>query len=225
MKNLYVKAFAGLLNLVVIIGAALFLSAWTLAYWQAWVFLAVFFLSVLAITLYLAKNDPKLLERRTQAGPVAEKEKGQQTIQSIAAVAFIAMFVGPGLDHRFGWSVVPLPAVLAGDVLVALGLLIVFFVFRENSYTSAVIEVGAEQKIVSTGPYALVRHPMYSGALLMLIGVPLALGSYWGLLAFVPIALVIVWRLLDEEKFLVKNLAGYPEYQIKVRYHLIPFIW
>ncbi len=225
MKNLYVRAFAGLLNLIVIIGAALFLSAWTLAYWQAWVFLAVFFLSVLAITLYLAKNDPKLLERRTQAGPVAEKEKGQQTIQSIAAVAFIAMFILPGLDHRFGWSAVPLPVILAGDALVALGLLIVFFVFRENSYTSAVIEVGAEQKIVSTGPYALVRHPMYSGALLMLIGVPLALGSYWGLLAFVPIALVIVWRLLDEEKFLVKNLPGYPDYQNKVRYHLVPFIW
>jgi protein-S-isoprenylcysteine O-methyltransferase Ste14 len=171
------------------------------------------------------KNDPHLLERRVQAGPVAEKEKGQQIIQSLASIAFIAIFIIPGLDHRFGWSSVPLFLVLAGDFLVALGLLIVFFVFKENSYTSAVIEVGAEQKIVTTGPYALVRHPMYMGALIMLLGVPLALGSYWGLFMLLPITLVIIWRLLDEEKFLAKNLAGYLNYENKVRYHLIPFVW
>lgn len=225
MNNLFLKAFAGLLNLVIILALALFLSAWTLAYWQAWVFLAVFTAAVLAITLYLAKRDPQLLERRTQAGPVAEKERRQQLIQSVAAVAFIAMFIVPGLDHRFGWSHVPVWLVFAGDILVALGLLIVFFVFRENTYTSAVIEVGEEQKIVTSGPYGWVRHPMYMGALIMLLGVPLALGSYWGLLAFLPITLVIIWRLLDEEAFLAQNLAGYPDYQKKVRHHLIPFIW
>jgi protein-S-isoprenylcysteine O-methyltransferase Ste14 len=225
MKNLYVKAIAGLLNLVIILAAVLFISAGTLSYWQAWLFLAVFSISVLAITIYLMKNDPHLLERRVQAGPVAEKEKGQQIIQSLASIAFIAIFIIPGLDHRFGWSSVPLFLVLAGDFLVALGLLIVFFVFKENSYTSAVIEVGAEQKIVTTGPYALVRHPMYMGALIMLLGVPLALGSYWGLFMLLPITLVIIWRLLDEEKFLAKNLAGYLNYENKVRYHLIPFVW
>ena len=112
-----------------------------------------------------------------------------------------------------------------GDILVALGLYFVFLVFKENSFTSAVIEVGSEQKIITTGPYALVRHPMYIGALVMLTGVPLALGSWWGLLAVIPITLTIVWRLLDEEKFLAKNLPGYPEYQNKVKYHLVPFIW
>ena len=225
MKNLILRAIAGLLFLVIVMGLALFLPAGTLAYGQAWAFLAVFFVSVLAITLYLMKNDPALLERRTQAGPVAEKEKGQQIIQSVAGLAFIAMFIFPGLDHRFGWSHVPAFLIILGDVLVALGLLIVFFVFRENSYTSAVIEVGAEQKIISTGPYAYVRHPMYIGALIMLLGVPIALGSYWGYISFVVIALVIIARLLDEEKFLSKNLAGYTGYMQKVKYHLIPFVW
>ncbi len=225
MKNLNLKAFAGLLNLVVILAAILFLSAWTLNYWQAWVFLAVFSGSVLAITVYLMKNDPHLLEQRVQAGPIAEKQKLQQIIQSLASIAFIAIFIVSALDHRFSWSSVPLGVVLLGDFLVALGLLIVFFVFKENTYTSAVIEVGAEQKIVTTGPYAFVRHPMYFGALIMLLGVPLALNSLWGLVALIPITLVIIWRLLDEEKLLAKELSGYPDYQNKVKYHLFPFIW
>lgn len=225
MKNLYIKAAAGLLNLVVILAVVLFLSAWTLRYRQAWVFIAVFFVSVLAITLYLANNDPGLLERRVQAGPVAEKEKGQQIIQSLASVAFIGIFILSALDHRFGWSSVPLIVTIAGDLLVAFGLLFVFFVFRENSFTSAVIEVGKEQKIVTTGPYAFVRHPMYMGALIMLLGVPPALDSFWGLLMVLLVMLVIILRLLDEEKFLTKNLSGYSEYKNKVRYRLIPFVW
>ena len=225
MKNLNIKAFAGLLNLIVILGAALFLPAWTLNYWQAWIFLAVFALSVLVITVYLMKNDPQLLERRVKVGPVAEQESSQKIIQGLASIAFIAVIVFPALDHRFHWSTVPVYVVAFGDILVALGLYFVFLVFKENSFTSAVIEVGSEQKIITTGPYALVRHPMYIGALVMLTGVPLALGSWWGLLAVIPITLTIVWRLLDEEKFLAKNLPGYPEYQKKVKYHLVPFIW
>jgi protein-S-isoprenylcysteine O-methyltransferase Ste14 len=119
----------------------------------------------------------------------------------------------------------PLSGVIAGHGLVALGFLIVFFVFRENSFASGVIEVNAEQKVVATGPYAMVRHPMYSGALIMMLGVPLALGSRWGLFLIIPIALAIVWRLLDEEAFLAKKLPGYTEYQKKVRYRLVPGIW
>jgi protein-S-isoprenylcysteine O-methyltransferase Ste14 len=225
MKNLNIKAFGGLLFLVMVLAAALFLSAGTFGYWQAWVFLAVFGLSVLAITYYLMINDPQLLERRVQAGPAAEQERSQKLIQSVAQFAFIAMFILPGLDRRFEWSTMPAVVNLLGDVLVALGLLFVFFVFKENSFTSAVIEVKAEQKIISTGPYALVRHPMYIGALVMLLGVPLALGSWWGLLTIIPMVLVITTRLLDEEKFLLKNLAGYAEYQNKVKYRLLPFIW
>ena len=159
------------------------------------------------------------------AGPGAEKERSQKIIQSLATIGFIAVIVFPAVDHRFGWSSVPLPVAIAGDALVTLGLLIIFFVFKENTFTSSVIEVDPEQRVIATGPYALVRHPMYVGALVMLLGVPLALGSWWGLFTVIPITLVIVWRLVDEEKFLVKNLSRYSEYQNKVRYRLVPFIW
>jgi protein-S-isoprenylcysteine O-methyltransferase Ste14 len=225
MNDLTKKAFAGLLNLLISLAVLMFLPAWTLHYWQAWVFLAVFSVCVLAITIYLVKNDPKLLERRVNAGPGAEKEKSQRIIQSFALIAFVAVIVFPAVDHRFGWSTMPAYVAVAGDILVALGLLFVFLVFRENTFTSGIIEVGSEQKVIMTGPYALVRHPMYVGGLVMLLGVPLALGSWWGLLTVIPITLVIVWRLLDEEKFLAKNLAGYSEYQNKVRCRLLPFVW
>lgn len=225
MKDLNRKAFVGMLELLIVLAAALFLPAWTIDYWQAWMFLVVFFVPVLAITIYLMRKDPGLLERRVNAGPGAETRKSQQVIQLVASLAFIALFIVPGLDHRLSWSLVPLFAVAAGDIIVVLGLLIVFLVFKENSFTSAAIEVGTEQKVISTGPYAFVRHPMYIGALVMLLGVSPALGSWWGLFAVIPLALVIVLRLLDEERFLAKNLAGYSDYQDRVRYHLLPRIW
>ena len=225
MRHLRLKALAGLLNLTVLLGLALFLPAWTLRYWQAWLFLGVFTASVLAVTLHLMKHDPALLERRVRAGPVAEKQRTQKVVQSLASLVFLALFVVSSLDHRFAWSRVPLVGIVAGDVLVALGLFVVFLVFRENSYTSATIEVGREQRVVSTGPYALVRHPMYAGALVMLLGVPPALGSLWGLVLVVPMALVIVWRLLDEEKLLEKELGGYTEYRARVRHRLVPWVW
>jgi protein-S-isoprenylcysteine O-methyltransferase Ste14 len=225
MNQLNVKAFAGLLQLVVMLAASIFLPAWTLDYWQAWLFLAVFLTCVLAITFYLMKNDPKLLERRANAGVGAEQELSQKIIQALASIAFIAILVLSAFDHRFAWSIVPTFLTVLGDVLVVLGFCFVFLVFKENTFASATIEIGDEQRVVTTGPYALVRHPMYIGALVMLIGVPLALGSLWGLLAIIPMTLVLVWRLLDEERFLAKNLAGYSEYQSKVRYHLLPLIW
>jgi protein-S-isoprenylcysteine O-methyltransferase Ste14 len=225
MKDLNKKSLAGLIGILIAMAASLFLSAWSLDYWQAWAFLAVYSASVLAITLYLMKNDPKLLERRMRSGPTAEKERSQKIIQSFAQIAFIAALVFPAIDHRLGWSAVPPYAVAAGDVLVALGLLIIFFVFRENTFASAIIDVDPEQKVISTGPYALVRHPMYLGALIMFIGVPLALGSWLGLFAIVPLTLVLVWRLLDEERFLAAHLPGYSEYRNQVKSRLIPFVW
>jgi protein-S-isoprenylcysteine O-methyltransferase Ste14 len=225
MKGLNYKAFGGLLFLFIEMATSLFLPAWTLDYRDAWVFLAVFFFFSLAITIYLIVRDPKLLERRVKAGPVAEKERSQKIIQFLATIAFIMIFVVSALDHRFSWSMVPRFVVAAGDIFVALGLLFVFFVFRENSFASATIEVGNEQTLVSTGPYAFVRHPMYFGALVMLTGTPLALGSWWGLLTVIPIMGVIIWRLLDEEVFLEKNLQGYTTYRNKVKYRLLPFIW
>jgi protein-S-isoprenylcysteine O-methyltransferase Ste14 len=225
MTALEKNAYGRLLRFMICVAAVLFVAAGTIYYWQAWIFLAVFFGSSFVITAYLAKHDPGLLERRLVAGPSAEKEKSQKIIQVLAMVAFIAIFVFPAIDHRYGWSSVPVSVAVAGDLLIAVGFLAVFFVFKENSYASSIIEVGAEQKVVATGPYAIVRHPMYSGALVMLIGVPLALGSWWGLLLVIPITIVLVWRLLEEEKFLTKNLPGYSEYQNKVRCRLLPFVW
>jgi protein-S-isoprenylcysteine O-methyltransferase Ste14 len=225
MKSLNRKAFGGLLQLTVFLAAALFIPAGTLNYWQAWVFLVVFSIAVLAITIYLIKKDPQLLERRIKAGSGAETRHSQKIIQFFAAIAFIAIFILSALDHRFGWSVLPYYVVIVGDFLVALGLLTVFFVFRENSYASATIEIVDEQRLITTGPYAIVRHPMYSGAFVMLAGVPPALGSLWGLLAVIPIMLVIIWRLIDEEKFLQINLPGYSAYLSNVKCRLLPFIW
>lgn len=180
MNVVNLKAFGGLLILLLVVAALLFVPAWTVNYWQAWTFLAVYFASSLAITLYLMKNDPKLLERRMSGGPTAEKEPTQKIIMSFVWLGFIGLLVFPALDHRFAWSHMPPYVALGGDVLVALGWLAIFFVFKENTFTSATIELIPNQKVISSGPYALVRHPMYAGALVMLLGIPIALGSWWG---------------------------------------------
>jgi protein-S-isoprenylcysteine O-methyltransferase Ste14 len=225
MNTLNKKAFGGLLFLLLVMAALLFIPAWTLDFWQAWMFLAVYFASSLAITLYLMKKDPKLLARRMSGGPTAEKEPSQKIIMFFASLGFIGLIVVPALDHRFAWSRMPPYATLAGDALVALGWLGIFFVFKENTFTSATIELAPEHKVISTGPYALVRHPMYAGAVVMLLGIPIGLGSWWGLLVIVATMPALIWRLLDEEKFLARNLPGYVEYRKKVRYRLIPLVW
>jgi protein-S-isoprenylcysteine O-methyltransferase Ste14 len=225
MNNLRTKAWIALLLLFLVMAALLFIPPWTLDYWQAWMFLAVYFAASAAITLYLMKKDPQLLARRTSGGPAAEKLPAQRIIMSLTSLGFIGLLVIPALDRRFGWSHMPPWVALAGDVLVGLGFLGVFFVFRENSFTSATIELAPDQKVISTGPYALVRHPMYAAALVMLLGIPIALGSMWGVLVIVAIMPALIWRLLDEEKFLAKNLPGYREYQTRVRYRLIPGVW
>jgi protein-S-isoprenylcysteine O-methyltransferase Ste14 len=219
------KAALGFANLVAVMALALFVPAGTVRFVEGWVFLAVFATASLAITLYLARKDPALLQRRMQAGPVAEKTRSQRIIQSFASLSFLSMLVVPALDHRFAWSHLPPWAVAAGDVAVLLGFLIVLLVFRENTFTSSVIEVTANQRVVDTGPYALVRHPMYVGGLILAAGIPFALGSLIGLATFPPFVAVVVWRLLDEERVLVDELLGYAAYCEKTRYRLIPGVW
>jgi protein-S-isoprenylcysteine O-methyltransferase Ste14 len=225
MSTLNKRAFRGLLVLLLVMAALLFVPAWTLDYWQAWTFLTVYFVSSLAITLYLMKKDPKLLERRMSGGPGAETATTQKIIMSFVSLGFVGLLVLPALDHRFGWSHMPPYVALAGDVLLALGWLAIFVVFRENTFSSATIELAPDQKVISTGPYALVRHPMYAGGLVMLLGIPIALGSWWGTLIVVAMFPVLIWRLFDEAKFLTGNLPGYAEYQERVRYRLLPRIW
>lgn len=225
MNNLERKAWLGFAFLAVAMGFLLFLAAGTVRYWQAWGYLAVFFGASLLITLYLMKNDPALLQRRLSGGPSAEKEKTQKIIMLFASAGFIALLIVPAFDYRFGWSAVPLYAVIAGDILVAVGFYGVFLVYKENPFSSATIEIAEDQKVISTGSYASVRHPMYAGAFLYLLGTPLALGSYSGFLSLAAMTPFLLWRLFDEERFLSKNLPGYTEYCAKVRWRLIPRVF
>jgi len=219
------RTFAGLAQFLVALSAMLFLSAWSLRFWEGWVFWFEFSALVTLITIYFSHKDPALIERRLKAGPLAEKEKRQKVIQWFANFFFVALIIFPGVDHHLHWSQLSVPLVTLGDILVAIGLAVIVFVFRENSYTSGVIEVGKGQPVISTGPYRLVRHPMYAGAIVLILGIPLALGSSWGLLLDVPMVVVIVWRLIDEAKYLCKNLAGYPHYCTMTRYRLLPGIY
>jgi protein-S-isoprenylcysteine O-methyltransferase Ste14 len=225
LNNLILKSILGLAFLVLVLALALFLPAGSLNFWQAWLFLAVWTVCVSLITAYLVKNDPRLLASRVQAGPTAETQRSQQIIQSLASLFFIGIFIVPGLDFRYGWSHVPAALSLVSDAFVVSGFFIVFLVFRENTYTSAVIEVADQQKVISTGPYSLVRHPMYAGAILLLVFSPLALGSWVALPFPIPLILTVAVRAREEEKFLAANLPGYEEYRQKVRYRLIPYIW
>ena len=225
MSSVNSRAVRSTLLGAIAMAALLLVPAWTLDYWQAWAFMAVFEGSSIAIGIYLAIHDPDLLARRMKVGPTAETEKAQKIIMSLAMIGYIALLLVPALDHRFGWSRVPWSVSVAGDALVALGFLLTFFVLRANSYSASTIQIAEGHTVISTGPYALVRHPMYAGALVMLIGVPPALGSWWGLLAFALLLPVLIWRLLDEEEFLKKNLPGYTKYTQDVRYRLIPHVW
>jgi protein-S-isoprenylcysteine O-methyltransferase Ste14 len=149
----------------------------------------------------------------------------QRLIMLCTSICFIALLVVPAFDHRFAWSAVSPGSVMVGDVLVAIGFYLITLVYRENTFTSATIEVAENQKVISTGPYAIVRHPMYASAFLYLLGTPLALGSYWGLVPIFVMMPFLIWRLLDEESLLARKLPGYTEYQKRVRRHLVPFVW
>ena len=221
-KQLYIRLATQSLLFLLVTGALLFLPAGTFDYWEAWVFIAVFIACNIPLTIWVAINDPQLLERRMRAGPIAEKEKSQKIIMTIAFLAFAGEVVIPALDRRFGWSDVPTSVVILGNALIAISYVGFYFVFRENTYGAATIRVEENQKVISTGPYAIVRHPMYAAALILMLGIPLALGSWWGLLAFVPGIPALVWRILDEERLLKRDLPGYAEYMQRAHFRLIP---
>lgn len=210
---------------LVAFGLMLFLPAGTFHYWQAWVFLAVFALSTWIPSIYLIRTNPAALERRMRAGPLAETRTLQRIIISVVFVCFPAMFVVSALDHRFGWSTVPAMVSVVGDVLVAVGLGVAMLVVIQNSYAAANVTVEAGQTLVSTGLYGLVRHPMYSGNVILMVGTPLALGSYWGLVFVLPGLIVLAVRIRDEEKLLGRDLPGYRDYTQRVHYRLLPYVW
>ena len=210
---------------LVVFGILIFGPAGTLAYWQGWAFIAVFSISTTIIGVYLALKDPALLERRMKVGPAAETRPAQKIIISLSFMVFLVLVVASALDHRFGWSHVPAWISVLGNVLVALGLMIDLRVFRENSYGASTIERMDGQQVIATGPYALVRHPMYAGVLIMVLGIPLALGSWWGLLIVPATIPILQLRIFDDEKMLRSELAGYGAYADRVRYRLVPGLW
>ncbi|MEV3902132.1 isoprenylcysteine carboxylmethyltransferase family protein [Mycobacterium sp. NPDC050551] len=219
------QTFGSALFSFVFFGLALFVPAGTVDYWQAWVFIAVFVVSTIGPSLYLAIRDPAAMQRRMNAGPTAEARPVQRFVVAGVVLLVVAMLVVSALDHRFGWSSVPGPVVVIGYVLVAVGLLVAQLVVIQNRYAAATVTVEADQPLASTGLYGIVRHPMYTGAVVMLLGTPPALDSYWGLVAIVPGLALLALRIIDEEKLLVEQLAGYREYTGQVRFRLLPFVW
>lgn len=225
MDLAYKKMIRSTILGILMLSALIFFPAGRFDYWQGWAYMATAVLASALYTLYVAIHDPALLRRRMQAGPSQEKEPAQKVIVVLIFVAFIALIALPPLDYRFGWSPVPWYVSLAGDFLVAVSFYFFYLVAKVNSFAAANVRVEEGQKVVDTGVYGMVRHPMYFGALFLIIGTPLALGSWWTLL-FVPLFLVILlFRIVSEENVLVRDLKGYSEYQQKVKYRLVPFVW
>jgi protein-S-isoprenylcysteine O-methyltransferase Ste14 len=222
LSELKKQVFLRFIIVPLFMGLLLFLPAGSLDYWQGWIYCGVLFIPMFFVVLYFLKKDPDLLERRMK---IREKEEKQKTIQILGSIIFFIGFIISGLDYRYHWSNVPVFLVIAANAIVLSGYILVFFVLRENSYASRIIEVEKGQKVITTGPYAIVRHPMYLGVLLMYLFTPIALGSYWALPFFLPLLPLLVYRLLNEEEVLLKELSGYKEYCQKTRYHLFPFIW
>jgi len=225
MSRLVAKAIVGLACVSLAMAALLFGLPQTLDYWQAWMFLAVYLAPSVAMVVWLAVRDPALLERRIRGGPLAEKEPRQKVIMWITSAGFVALLAVAGLDRRNEWSHMPALVAAFGDLLVGLGWWLSYRVFRENAFASATIEQVPGQEVISTGPYALVRHPMYAGGMAMFFGIPIALGSWWAAVVVLALLPALAWRMLDEERFLKRSLPGYAAYMERVRYRLIPHVW
>jgi protein-S-isoprenylcysteine O-methyltransferase Ste14 len=216
------------LSFVLIIGAALlFIPAGSWKFWQGWILLGVTFIPSTLAFLYFYKHDPQLIERRLQS---KEKISEQKLLMRVSKPVFLAAFLLPGLDYRLGWTrtslgAVPLWLMLLCQALILGGLLLVVWVMKVNSFASRTIQVEAGQRVISTGPYRMVRHPLYSGSLVMWLATPLALGSYIAWPAFALLIPFYVFRLLNEEKVLRQELPGYPEYCLRTRFRLVPFVW
>lgn len=207
---------------MILVGILVFLPAWTINYPNGWLFMGILFIPMFIVGIVLFIKSPFLLEKRLNN---KEKQKTQQGVVKLSGLMFLGGFIISSLDFRFGWSKVPVWVVIVAVGLFLIGYVMYAFVLKQNAYLSRTIKVEANQKVISTGLYGVVRHPMYLATLLMFLPMPLILGSFYGLIAFTLYPVIIVIRLLNEEKVLCCELDGYKEYQEKVRYRLIPFIW
>lgn len=207
---------------IISISLILFIPAGTLKYWNAWLFIGAIFGPVILVVIYLIRNDPGLLEKRMKT---KEKEKAQKLIIKLSIIPFIISFLIPGLDYRYHWSAVPLWLVIAATIIMLIGYGMFFMVIRQNSYASRVIEIQEKQRVIDSGLYSVVRHPMYLSNLLMYLCMPLVLGSFYSLITMLFFLFVFYFRIRNEEEVLSEGLGGYSDYMKKVKYRLIPFIW
>ncbi|MCJ7681738.1 MAG: isoprenylcysteine carboxylmethyltransferase family protein [Candidatus Aminicenantes bacterium] len=222
MKNIRTQVLLRFGSAPLVFGLIFFLPAGSFRFWEAWVYMGLILIPMFFIVLYFLKKDPTLLERRMRT---REKEKEQYFLHAFFGLFVVAGFLLPGFDFRWHWSQVPIWLIVAAEILVFLGYMIFFLVMRENSYLSRTVEVDKGQPVITTGPYRVVRHPMYTAVLLMFFFTPIALGSWWALIPMIPLPVILVLRILTEEKVLIKELSGYAEYRKTVRFRLIPYIW
>lgn len=216
------RVFIAIVIRFIVMGMLVFIPAGTIDFWQGWVFLSAFFVPIFFIVIYMLKNARGLLEKRLK---IKEKRSSQKLIQVINTILSLSVMIIAGLDHRFGWSQMPVWAVIASVVVMTLAYLSFIRTMLENEYASRIIEIQEGQKVIDTGSYAVVRHPMYSSAIIMFMSFPLVLGSFWALIPLLPLPFMLILRIFDEEKALIKDLTGYKEYMKKVKYRLVPFLW
>jgi protein-S-isoprenylcysteine O-methyltransferase Ste14 len=211
-----------LLISIIVIGALLFIPAGSFRFWQAWVYMLIMYVPGVFAFGYFYKHDPQVVERRMQ---FKEKVREQKRIMVFVYVIFLIAFLLPGLDHRFGWSHQPLGFTIFSQAVLLGGFVATFWVLKVNRFAARTIQVEPGQQVISSGPYRIVRHPMYLGGSVMFLFIPLALGSYFALPVFALLIPVLVLRLLNEEKVLRQELPGYAEYCLRTRFRLVPFLW
>ena len=207
---------------IIFVGLLLFLPAGTFNYFNAWLFMSLLFIPMFILGIFLFIKSPELLEKRLNA---KEKEKTQKGVVGFSAILFLASFLIAGFDYRFDWSVIPMWCVILASVILLVSYGMYAEVMRVNIYLSRTIEVQENQKVIDTGLYGIIRHPMYAVTIWLFLAIPIVLGSWWALLCMVPYPFLIAIRILNEEKILENNLSGYKEYKAKVKYRLVPFIW
>jgi len=221
-KKLIIQAVLKYISGIVLFSALLFIPAGTLGYWNAWLLMAVLFIPMLIVGVVLAYKNPELLKKRLNS---KEKEKEQKSVLAFSGVMFISGFAVAGLDYRYQWFILPKWLVLAATAVLLFAYLLYMEVLRENTYLSRTIEVQENQKVIDTGLYGIVRHPMYTSTILMFLSIPLVLGSLFSFIVFLAYPVIIVKRIRNEEEVLEKNLAGYTEYKKRIKYRLVPFVW
>ena len=221
-RELISKALSRFIPGIIIISALLFIPAGSLKFWNAWLFIGVLFIPMLFVLVYLIIFDPELLYKRLDTN---EREKTQKKVMLFTTLIFLSGFILSGFDYRYNWSDVPLWLVLISSIIVLTGYILFFFVMRQNSYASRVVEIQEKQEVIDTGLYSIVRHPMYFAAILMFLFMPIVLGSFFALIPLLVFPFQMNIRIKNEEEILEKGLEGYKKYKQKVRYKIIPFIW